>query len=184
MKKIPIATALLVVLASNGLANSAELQAGESFVKARARLLAAGWRADSRSHLSSGEYMGLDRLLVQNGYSEVDYCSVGKSLCVLQYTKREACLRVHTQGEQILSMKVEHWSNDCREPGTDEQSQAPPADVRYLAQWNSDCEKFGQCRGINTFLLKLKKKYRQDHEIMTTLNAYRLPDEGKASRKR
>src|SRR5213075_1768221 len=128
---------MLVVLASNALANSAELQAGESFLKARARLGAAGWRADTRSHLASGEYMGLDRLLVQSGYSEVDYCSVGKSFCVLQYIKGEACLRVHTQGEQIISMKVEHWSNDCRERGANEQSQVPPADVRYLAQWRS-----------------------------------------------
>lgn len=179
MKKIPIATAVLILLASNVFANSAELQAGESFVKARTRLVAAGWQADSRAHLSSGEYIGLDRLLVQGGYSEVDYCSVGKSLCVFQYIKGEACLRVHTQGEQILSMKVEHWSNDCRERGTDEPSEVPPADVRYLAQWRSDCEKFGRCGGINSFLLKLKKKYRQDHEIMTMLNAYKFSGEAK-----
>ncbi|MFC0168120.1 hypothetical protein ACFFKC_08510 [Pseudoduganella danionis] len=171
MKTIPIVIAMLVGFASIALANSTMLQVGESFVKAQARLIAAGWQADPHSHLASGEYMGLDRMLVQSGYSEVDYCSVGKSLCVLQYIKGNRCLRVHTQGEEIRSMKVEMWSNDCRERGADEQGQKPPADVRYLAQWKNDCENYGQCRGIDAYFLKLKKKYRQDHEIMTILNA-------------
>ena len=48
-------------------ANSTVLQIGESFIKARARLIAEGWRADPRSHLSSGDYTGLERLLVQSG---------------------------------------------------------------------------------------------------------------------
>lgn len=175
---------MLAGFTSVALANSTVLQIGESFVKARARLTAAGWQADPGSHLSSGEYMGLDRLLIQSGYSEVDYCSVGKSFCILQYTKDGACLRVHTQGEQIRSMKVERWSSDCRDRGADEQGQQPPADVRYLIQWKRDCEKFGQCRGIDSYLLKLKKKYRQDHEIMTILNVYKSPAKVASSPKR
>lgn len=164
-------------------ANSTVLQIGESFIKARARLIAEGWRADPRSHLSSGDYMGLERLLVQSGYMEVDYCSVGKSFCVFQYVKGEACLRVNTQGEQIRWMRIERWSNECRERGADELEEVPPADVRYLAQWCGDCEKFGQCDGIDAFALKLRKKYRRDREVMKILNSYRSPVEGNPSAK-
>lgn len=183
MKNIPIVIAMLVGFAPIALANSTVLKVGAPFVKARASLIAAGWQADPHSHLASGEYMGLDRMLVQNGYPEVDYCSVDKSLCVLQYIKGYRCLRIQTQGEEIRSMKVEMWSNDCRERGADEQDQKPPADVRYLAQWKNDCENFGQCRGINAYFLKLKKKYRRDHEIMTILNAEKLPDQAEPNMK-
>lgn len=175
MKLASIGLATLFGFVSIASANSTVLQTGESFVKARARLLAEGWRADPRAHLASGEYMGLDRLLVQSGYMEVDYCSAGKSFCTFQYTKGEACLRVQTQGEQIRSMKIEHWSNECREHGADEPEQVPPADVRYLVQWTDDCEKFGQCRGITAFALKLKKKYLWDREVMRILNAHESP---------
>ncbi|WP_348694791.1 hypothetical protein [Duganella fentianensis] len=183
MKTIPIVIAMLVGFPSIALANSTVLQVRESFVKARVRLIAAGWHADPNAHLASGEYMGLDRILVQNGYPEIDYCSVDKSLCVLQYIKGDQCIRIHTQGEEIRSMKIEMWSNDCRDRGADEQGQKPPADVRYLAQWKNDCENYGQCRGINAYFLKLKKKYRRDHEIMTILNAEKLPDQAESKMK-
>jgi len=149
--------ATMIGLASLAPASSNAQQIGESFVKARAHLFANGWQADPRSHLSSGDYMGVDRILVQSGYLEVDYCSVGKSFCTMQYIKDDACLRLQTQGEQIQTMKVEHWSNDCRERGAEEPEQALPADARYLRQWNNDCEQYGVCRGLNAYVLKLKK---------------------------
>ena len=127
---------------------------------------------DPGAHASSGEYMGLDRSLVQHGYPEVDYCSVGKSCCTLQYVKGEACLRVHTQGEQIHAMKVEGWSNACRERRADEQANMLPADIRYLAQWKSDCENFGQCDGIEAYFRATKKKYARDPEVTRVLNTY------------
>lgn len=108
---------------------------------------------DSTDERMTGFVVGLDRQLVQSGYSKVDYCSVGKSFCVLQYTKGKACLRLHTQGEQIRSMKVERWSNECREPRTRDGPNLLPADVRYIVQWRNDCENFGQCQGVDDFLL-------------------------------
>lgn len=149
---------------------------GEPFTKARAQLYAAGWRADPLAHLSSGEHMGLERQLVENGYPEVDSCSEGLSFCILQYTKGDACLRIQTQGEQIRLMKVYRWSSECRQRAAGEEKNALPADVRYLLQWSSDCENFGQCRGIETYLLKLKRKYRKDLEMMRILNADKSPD--------
>jgi len=183
MKKLPTAAlAILIGFASLAKANLVELQVGEPFVEARVRLYVAGWRADPRSHASSGDYMGLDRQLVQNGYSEVDYCSVGKSFCTLQYIKGKACLRVHTQGEEMSSMKVESWSLDCRERGENEPAKLPPADVRYLAQWIGDCKNFGQCRGIGTYVRELKKKYAGDREMTAIIDDYKAQVEAEPNR--
>lgn len=172
MIKIAIAITVLMGHASLAQAGLAMPHAGEKFVGARARLYSAGWRPDPGSHASSGDYMGLDRLLVQSGYLEVDYCSVGRSFCILQYVKGAACLRVQTQGEQISAMKVERWSNACRDRRADEQAHVLPADVRYLAQWKSDCEEFGQCDGLDAYLHAAKKKYARDPEVMKALDIH------------
>jgi hypothetical protein len=179
MKKLAIA--IVVLVSSSPLARSSPVAldvgktAGEPFTKARAKLYADGWRADPLVHAATGEYMGLDRQLVQSGYSEVDYCSVGKSFCVLQYTKDDGCLRLHTQGEKIRSMQVVSWSNDCREQGANEGAKLLPADVRYAAQWHSDCDSVGQCKAADGFSLKLKKKYARDPAILQVLRSYGHP---------
>lgn len=177
MNKGAIAIAVLVGFTSLAQAEPVALNVGELFTKARETLYADGWRADPLAHLATGEYMGLDRQLVQRGYAEVDYCSVGESFCVLQYTKGKVCLRLHTQGEQIHSMKVERWSIDCREPGASEGENFLPGDVRYIAQWRNDCENFGQCKGVDGFLLTLKKKYARDPAVMKVLRLYDKPVE-------
>jgi hypothetical protein len=177
VNKGTIAIAVLVGFTSLAQAERVAIKVGEPFTKARTKIHAVGWRADPLAHAATGEYMGLDRQLVQSGYSEVDYCSVGKSFCVLQYTKGKACLRLHTQGEQIRSMKVERWSNDCRKPGVGEGANLLPADVRYIAQWRNDCENFGQCQGVDGFLYKVKKKYARDPAIMKVLRSYDNPVE-------
>lgn len=177
MNKGMIVTAVLCSLTSFAQTEPVALHVGESFTNAREKLYVNGWRADPLAHVATGEYMGLDRQLVQNGYFEVDYCSVGKALCVLQYTKGKECLRLHTQGEQIHSMKVEHWSSDCRERGVREGEDILPADVRYIDQWRRDCEDFGQCKGIEDSLRKLKKKYARDTKVMKVLGSYDNPVE-------
>ncbi|MYM41185.1 hypothetical protein [Duganella qianjiadongensis] len=149
----------------------AALKAGEPFVKARKQIYAAGWRADPLAHLSSGEYSGVERLLVERGYTEVDSCSEGLSFCIFQYTRGDACLRLQTQGEQIRLMKVDRWSSECRERRADEEEIMPPADVRYLIQWWNDCELAGECQKTNRFLLKLKRKYAHDPAIMQILRS-------------
>lgn len=105
MNRGTIAIAILVSFFPFARAEPIALTVGEPFTKARAKLYADGWHADPLAHAASGEYMGLDRKLIQSGYSEVEYCSVGKSFCVLQYTRGKECLRLQTQGEQIRSMK-------------------------------------------------------------------------------
>jgi hypothetical protein len=174
---------IALLAACNTFAHAAPLalNIGEPFAKARAELYANGWRADPLAHAASGEYMGLDRELVQSGFTEVDYCSVDKSLCVLQYTKGTACLRLHTRGEHIRWMKVESWSDDCRERGTDEVAHLPPSDVRYLAQWRNECENYGRCEGIDRFLVRLKKKYARNPAIINILKSYEYPVEAAIS---
>ena len=69
-------------------------------------------------------------------------------------------------------MKVEGWSNACRERRADEQANMLPADIRYLAQWKSECENFGQCDGIEAYFRATKKKYARDPEVTRVLNTY------------
>jgi hypothetical protein len=89
------------------------------------------------AHAANGDYMGLERQLMQRGYSEVEVCSLGLSFCILQYTKGKECLRLQTQGEQIRFMKVDRWSNECRDQGEDDGQILLPADVRYAVVQSS-----------------------------------------------
>lgn len=171
MKKFALTAIALLTVTSLGYASPAALKAGAPFTKAREQLYAAGWRADPLAHLSSGEYMGLERQLVENGYTEVDSCSEGLSFCIHQYTKGNGCLRLQTQGEQIRLMKVDRWSSECRERNANEGKKALPADVRYLIQWRRDCELAGECQKTSRLLLKLTKKYADDPTIMQILNS-------------
>jgi hypothetical protein len=120
VRRIWITTAIFLGFISLAQSTPLALHTGERFTIARAKLYAYGWRADPAAHAATGEYDGFDRLLVQAGYAEVDYCSIGKSFCVLQYTKGNACLRLHTRGEEIRLMTVERWTNECREKGPNE----------------------------------------------------------------
>lgn len=172
MTRARIAMAVLVGFSSLAESKPFTLHTGELFTAARSKLYSDGWMADPAAHAATGEYDGLDRLLVQAGYSEVDYCSVGKSFCVLQYTRGNACLRLYTQGEEIRSMRVERWTNACREKGPIEGENLLPADVRYIAQWRKECADFEHCKGADIFLLKLKKKYAQNPAIMKVLKTY------------
>ena len=100
MNKISLTMALFIGRASLARADSAMPQVGERFVHARARLYEAGWRAVPGAHASSGEYMGLDRSLVQNGYPESITAVLG-SLFVPCNTSREkhACAYIHKENK-------------------------------------------------------------------------------------
>ncbi|MGZ3183761.1 MAG: hypothetical protein ACXU8N_15095 [Telluria sp.] len=160
---------LYVTLGASAEENATPPKVGEVFTIARVRLLAAGWAPDPGAHLASGEWMGLDRDLMEAGYPEVDFCSVDTAQCVLQYVKDSHCVRLQTRGEAISTMVVENWTSECRTMRPDEPATNPPADVRYLTQWRKDCEEFGHCRGMDRFLRNLKKKYAGDPVISRLL---------------
>ena len=160
-------------------AGAALLAKGEPFIDARKRLIALGWHADPMSHARPGDYIGLERVLLQEGFPEVDYCSGGKTFCVLQYVKGSSCLRLQTQGENIRQMKVQSWSNDCRERFPDEPTDALPNDARYLLQWRQLCEDFGQCAGLDIYSRNVKEKYKNNEEISTRLANVETPPESR-----
>ncbi|QJE02742.1 hypothetical protein HH212_24320 [Massilia forsythiae] len=172
MKNRTITSIFLIVATSIAQAASPALGVGEPFIKAQEKLQAEGWRADLSAHAASGEYTGVERQLVQDGFAEVDYCSLGESLCVFQYIRNNACLRLHAKGEETRSMKIESWSNQCREKGASEDVNPLPADVRYAMQWRGDCDNFGQCEGMNEYLRNLEKKYAGQPAILKLLGAY------------
>lgn len=176
MKRV-LGIVILTSFASLVQARPVVLNVGEPFIKARTKLYADGWRPDPLAHAASGKYVGTDRQLAHEGYFEVDYCSLGKTSCVFQYKKASMCLRLQTQGEDIPSMTIDHWSNDCREQGAGEEKNMLPADVRYLIQGRNDCDSWGQCDIKNGVLLKLKNKYAQEPAIMKVLSSLDDPRE-------
>lgn len=172
MKKLFSLVGMLYAASSIAEAAPLGLRVGENFAKARVKLYADGWRADPGAHLSSGEYFGVDRLLIQSGYDEVDFCSMGKSFCTFQYLRNSNCLRLQTEGEQIHTMKIKRWSDQCRQQAADDNQHLPPADIRYLAQWHTDCKDFGQCEGFDNYLMMLKKKYARNSVLTNELGRY------------
>lgn len=162
---------LIACFATMSRAAPVTLQSGESFTHARSRIYAAGWRADLRAHVAVGEYAGMDRRLIERGFDEVDYCSVGETFCVLQYTRGKSCLRLQTQGEQIEAMKVVSWSAECRERASDEPLDVLPGEVRFALQRREDCETFGDCDGLESSLRKLKKNYAHHPGAMKALRS-------------
>jgi hypothetical protein len=162
---------LTASFASMSWAETVPLKEGASFTHTRSRLYGAGWRADPEAHAAVGEYLGMDRRLIERGYDEVDYCSVGETFCVLQYTRGASCLRLQTKGEQIAAMNIVGWSAECRERAAEEPRAVLPAEVRFLLQRRDDCDKFGDCEGLQAHLRKLKKKYARNPGAIKALRS-------------
>lgn len=162
---------LLVFFSTISRAEAVTLKSGESFTYARSKIYGAGWRADLRAHAAVGEYAGMDRRLIERGFDEVDYCSVGETFCVLQYTRGKSCLRLQTQGEQIEAMKVVSWSDECRERAADEPVEVLPAEARFALQRREDCETFGDCDGLEAALRKLKRDYARNRSAIKALRS-------------
>jgi hypothetical protein len=96
--------------------NDLALKAGESFTRARARIVKAGWKPVRVHQNDKYEYSGTEKELVNRGFFEVDSCSIDAgSLCIMYYRKSMACLRLDTRGEQLKYMEVRRWSNECPE---------------------------------------------------------------------
>lgn len=91
----------------------AGIAVGEPLLSARAKLVKQGWKP-TRRHISDGyEYSGAELRLTQGKIFEVDSCSMDSSRCVLFYSKKGACLRMDTIGEQLRDMAVTRWTDEC-----------------------------------------------------------------------
>lgn len=93
---------------------SPSLKVGESFLSARAKILRSGWHPIPMHANENYEYWGTERVLSDQKFLEVDFCSIDAgSLCVLYYIKGTKCLRLGTVGEQIKYMKITGWTAEC-----------------------------------------------------------------------
>jgi hypothetical protein len=85
----------------------------EPLVSARSKLIKQGWKP-TRMHTNDGyEYSGVERELAARNVLELDTCSFDSSRCILFYSKKGACLRVDTIGEQLKDMTVTRWTDEC-----------------------------------------------------------------------
>ncbi|MBT9263460.1 hypothetical protein KKQ10_01090 [Pseudomonas sp. MG-9] len=88
---------------------------GERLVAARSKLIKQGWKP-TRMHTTDGyEYSGVEKELAARKFFELDTCSFDSSRCILYYSKKAACLRVDTIGEQFNDMTVTRWTSECPE---------------------------------------------------------------------
>jgi len=93
----------------------ARIVVGERLAAAKSKLVKQGWKP-TRMHTTDGyEYSGVERELAAHKFFEVDVCSFDSSRCILSYSKKGACLRVDTMGEQLKYMTVTRWTDECRD---------------------------------------------------------------------
>ncbi|WP_426206460.1 hypothetical protein [Pseudomonas sp. TWP3-1] len=98
---------------SNDKRGTAGIAVGERLVAARFKLIKQGWNP-TPMHTSDGyEYSGVERELAARNFLELDTCSFDSSRCILFYSKKGACLRVDTIGEQLDDMTVTRWTDEC-----------------------------------------------------------------------
>ncbi|MCM8741369.1 hypothetical protein [Pseudomonas koreensis] len=101
--------------APNDQRGPADIVVGERLAAAKSKLLKQGWKP-TRMHTNDGyEYSGVEKELASRKFFELDTCSFDSSRCILYYSKKAACLRVDTIGEQLNEMKVTRWTSECPE---------------------------------------------------------------------
>ncbi|UIN54157.1 hypothetical protein [Pseudomonas kribbensis] len=99
--------------AANDKHGPAGIAVGERLVSARSKLIKRGWKP-TRMHTRDGYgYSGVERELAARDFLELDTCSFDSSRCILFYSKKGACLRVDTMGEQLKDMAVTRWADEC-----------------------------------------------------------------------
>ncbi|WP_426206467.1 hypothetical protein [Pseudomonas sp. TWP3-1] len=109
---------------SNDKRATAGIAVGERLMAARSKLIKQGWNP-TPMHISDGyEYSGVERELAARNFLELDTCSFDSSRCILFYSKKGACLRVDTIGEELNDMTVTRWTDECPDappkPATDD----------------------------------------------------------------
>ncbi|WP_085633922.1 MULTISPECIES: hypothetical protein [unclassified Pseudomonas] len=91
----------------------AGIAVGESLVAARSKLIKQGWEPTPMHTRDGYEYSGVERELAARKFLELDTCSFDSSRCILFYSKKGACLRIDTIGEQLKDMTVTRWADEC-----------------------------------------------------------------------
>ena len=90
------------------------LQEGMKASVARKLILKNQWVPNLSQISRESPMWGQQAQLFQRGYTEVDRCAVDRSVFILKYRKKQACLEVEIEGENASQMRVIGWSHDCQ----------------------------------------------------------------------
>jgi hypothetical protein len=114
MTAVKTAILLLASIPFASIAATDYLKKDEPFIEARSHLLKEQWKP-LKVHLGTEEYISsnVSEDLIKRGFDEAFACSVDTSNCDFFYEKNGKCLRLDTVGEDIKSMKVVRWSEEC-----------------------------------------------------------------------
>lgn len=89
---------------------------GAKFISTRQALLKQGWKPLNVHQKDGYEYIGVEHDLIKANIREVDSCAVDRALCIFRYKRKAQCLRVLAKGEDVPTMVIDSWSNDCPRP--------------------------------------------------------------------
>lgn len=103
----------LLVQPCVAMANGIELAKGMHLLDARKVLKMHGWRPIDLHEHDGYEFIGVERLLRDQGISEVESCAIDRGLCIFNYRKGTKCIRLLTTGEEVDRMQVDSWVRAC-----------------------------------------------------------------------
>jgi hypothetical protein len=104
---------LALVMTLPAIVQAKEISIGMKFRTARKLLITEAWQPVDVHAGEAYEYMGTETALAKANIHELESCAMDRPLCIFNYRKGEACLRLVTEGEHINSMRVRSWTSDC-----------------------------------------------------------------------
>ncbi|CAB5723839.1 Uncharacterised protein [Delftia tsuruhatensis] len=90
------------------------IKQGMPFTEVRQQIILSRWVPDPARESRDSEPIGVERLLIDQGITEVEFCAIDQALCTFKYRKKKACLQVTTRGEELPDMTVLRWTYHCR----------------------------------------------------------------------
>ncbi len=101
---------MLVILA---LTCADNLKKGMDFFVARKLLIREGWKPISTHDKDDYPYSGLEKELIALNIKELESCAMDRAVCLFNYKKNNECLQLETQGEELNTLRVFYWTNQC-----------------------------------------------------------------------
>lgn len=89
------------------------LTEGMGFQKARTSLHKAGWHTRTMHVKNQYTYIGTENTMRNHGVRGIESCAIDRPVCIINYKKGNACLRIFTLGEEFKDLRVDSWSLDC-----------------------------------------------------------------------
>jgi hypothetical protein len=81
---------------------------GMKYTKARAKIVAAGWRPDYHPVIQEWEKR------LQKHYPELQACASDRPVCSMQFVRKNgACLKAIVIGESPEEYRLQHLSHEC-----------------------------------------------------------------------